>query len=306
MRKSLAVLALLIFVAALLAGCGSQVKKDDLGEEVELVWYTPLFTEIKDMPMVSEKINAYLKGKINATLKIVPVYGDGYNQKINVMASSGEPFDLLFTCFWAAPFPNAVAQKQLEPLDDLLKQYGQGILKEELPELWPAVTVKGKIYAVPNNGSAAYRQAFTFNKALVDKYNINVAAIKTFEDLHKALLAVHAANPALTCLSLNSFFYPADEYDFIVAPGVPGAVMISDKGCKVINQFESADFVNAMKIYREMYNEGLISKDKANASNVQLLRRGDVVAEINVYGPQIYDWFGYRQYASDISYKQAS
>ena len=293
MKKLVGLLIMVAFAALILSGCGgSQIKKDDMSEEVELVWYTPLFTEVTDLPLVTEKINAYLKTKINAKLKIVPVYGDGYNQKINVMTSAGEPFDLLFTCFWAAPFPNAVAQGQLMPLDDLLKDYGQGILKEEFPELWPAVTVKGKIYAVPDNGSVAYQQAFSFNKALVEKYSIDLPAIKTFPDLHSALKKVHAANAQLTCLSLNSFFYPADKFDFLVAPGVPGAIMINDKSCKIVNQFENPEFVSGLKIYRDMYNEGLIPRDKANGSNVQLFRRGDVVSEINVYGPRVDDWLG--------------
>ena len=74
------------------------------GETVKLTWYTIGQTP-KDLDMVQEKANEYLKEKINATIdmKFIKLLGD-YTQKIGVIINSGEPYDLAFTCSWANPY----------------------------------------------------------------------------------------------------------------------------------------------------------------------------------------------------------
>lgn len=303
MKKLFAILTLLMFAISLLSGCGSQTaKKDDISEEVELIWYTPLFTEAPDMPMVLEKVNEYLKPKINAKLKIVHMNGDDYDKKINIMATSGEPFDILFTCFWAAPFIQSVANNQLAPLDDLLKDYAPELMKEEIPELWKAATVGGKIYAIPDNGAIAGQQTFTFNKALASKYSLDYNSIHSFNDLYTAFQKIHAVAPKQVCMTLNSFFYPADRFDCIRDYMTPGAVIIGDSSCKVINQFEDPKFLECLHIYREMYKNGMIPyvpKDQASTISTRLYRSGQAITEVNDYngmGPLALDPMYTRNY----------
>ena len=165
-----ALLTIIILLTSLFAGCGSTtVKKDDMKEPVELSYYFLSYGEIKDLPLIETKINEYLKPKINATIKLMPIADADYNQKLMTMASAGEPMDLVFTSFWAYPFIKAVNTGQLMALNELLDQYGPEVKKNEYPEYWPAVTVNGNIYAVPINGGIAYQQAYTFNKTLVEK-----------------------------------------------------------------------------------------------------------------------------------------
>ena len=284
MKKFLATLILFMFAVVSLSGCGGSqtAKKDDMKEEVEIVWYTPLFTEATDLAMVTEKINEYLKPKINAKLKIVPVYGDGYNQKINVMSSSGEAYDILFTCFWAAPFTQAVANNQILPMDELLKDYAPDLMKEEIPELWNAATVNGKIYAIPDNGAIAAQQAYTFNKGLADKYHVDLASIKNLATLKAAFDKVHTINPKQVCLTLNSFNYPADYFDCLIDYSIPGAVIITDKSCKVINQLKDPKMIDTLKLYRDMYTQNMIPKDSAFTS-AQIFRNSQAMTEINDY-----------------------
>ncbi|MEI6285260.1 MAG: ABC transporter substrate-binding protein [Bacillota bacterium] len=285
--KLFALLTTIIFIASLFAGCGgnSAVKKDDMKEPVELTYYFLSYGEIKDLPLVEAKINEYLKPKINATIKLMPIADADYNQKLTTMASAGEPMDLVFTSFWAYPFIKAVNTGQLLALNELLDLYGPDVKKNEYPEYWPAVTVNGNIYAVPINGGIAYQQAYTFNKVLVEKYNVDLSAIKTFEDLYAALVKVKKQAPNLNGLACNSAYAPADEIDYVFDRDFPAAVKIDDPTCKVYNQFNDPRVIQLLKIYHEMYKLGIVPRDKINSGNVQLFRQGKTMCEINVFGP---------------------
>ena len=62
----------------------------------------------KDLPVVQEEINKYLTEKINATLEISMIDWGDYSQRMQVITSSGENYDIAFTSSWAFDYlPNA-------------------------------------------------------------------------------------------------------------------------------------------------------------------------------------------------------
>ncbi|MFA6074677.1 MAG: ABC transporter substrate-binding protein [Negativicutes bacterium] len=287
MKKLIALLTLIMFTALVFSGCGGNQAKDDMHDEVELVWYTVEFGGLKDLPKVQEKVNEYLKQKINAKIKLIAVPSGDYDNKMRTLASTGEAFDITFTCFWANPYSQAVAQGFLLPLDDLLNEYGKDLQKTEIPELWTAARINGKIYAVPTNGDITYQQAWVFNKALVEKFNIDLNAIKSFKDLELQLEKVHAKDKGLIGFSNNSAFCPADEYDFVVERKMPGAVLISDKSCKIFNQYKDPKFIETLKTYRDMYNKGLLPTGVPLKETENIFQRGRTVCSLNVMSPDL-------------------
>ncbi|MFD1910413.1 hypothetical protein ACFSQ7_50315 [Paenibacillus rhizoplanae] len=65
-------------------------------EPVELSLYLPGGPD-KDVASVEQEINAYLKDKINATIKINQLSWDKPADKVNLMIQSGEVFDMVYT-----------------------------------------------------------------------------------------------------------------------------------------------------------------------------------------------------------------
>lgn len=123
----------LVLVASLaLAGCGS--KKEEAGGaeagtsekpvEPGLVFHR---TAAKDLDKVMEKVSEYTKEKIGVTVKMKMFDWGDYNQKMGVIAASGEPFDIAFTSSWAFEYVANAKKGAFYELDDLMDQYGQDI-----------------------------------------------------------------------------------------------------------------------------------------------------------------------------------
>ncbi|MDQ6420182.1 DUF3502 domain-containing protein [Paenibacillus sp. LHD-117] len=58
--------------------------------------------------------------------------------------------------------------------------------------------IKGEIFGVPTIRDHASSYGFVMRKDLVDKYGIDVGAIKTYEDLEKVLKTIKDNEPAIT------------------------------------------------------------------------------------------------------------
>ena len=84
--------------------------------------------------MIEDALNEQLREKIHAEVELVPLSLGTYDQQMTLMISGGEQLDLLPTFFYGSTAISALkAQNQLNPLDDLLAEYGQD-LTTAMPE----------------------------------------------------------------------------------------------------------------------------------------------------------------------------
>ena len=290
-RKLLAIILLVALTATLAVGCGSNsVDSDNPAETVELIWYTGFGgTETpKDMDKVLAELNKYTKEKINATVKIIPLPFGDYEKKMNPILSSGETCDLVFTCSWTLDYRNYASKGMFYPLDDLIPKYGAKLDTVVPKELWEVARIDGKIIAVPNYKDLVYQQIIVFNKNLADKLGLNLSSVKSFADLSSVYAIAHAKDPNLMCFG----FQPGtavslyQKYDFINSFGMPGAVALTDKSCKVVNQCEDPEFINVYKIYHEFYNKGYISKEASTSRNEgNLFTKAQALSTVDVLIP---------------------
>ncbi|MGM8317258.1 ABC transporter substrate-binding protein, partial (plasmid) [Clostridium perfringens] len=132
--------------SVMLTGCGSSDKKAEGGaaseEPVNLVWYV-IGKPQTDGELVEEEVNKYIKDKINATVDIKHIDFGDYSQKMNVIANSGEEYDLAFTCSWAFPYLENARKGAFLELNDLLDKEGadlKGVIDERL---WKGAEVDG-------------------------------------------------------------------------------------------------------------------------------------------------------------------
>ena len=128
---------------------------------------------------------------------------------------------------------------------------------------------------------------YSFNKQLVDKYKVNLSAIKSFQDLEVELAKVKLQdkNPQLYGMALTSPYHPTDLFDFVNGREFPSVVRFDDASCKVFNQYEDPATVAILKTYREMYTKGIIPRDKADASDVDIMKKGKTLCGIFIDGP---------------------
>ncbi len=147
---------------------------------------------------VEAAINEYIEPLIGAKVSFhIIAWGDWNDKAINAL-QSGEKMDMIFTADWEG-YGVEVAGGLLQPLDELLEQYGQGI-KETLPQTFlDGVKVNGVLYGIPTNKELCVPEGFIINKTAAAEIGWDVTAddpaIKTTADLEPYLKAYKEKYP---------------------------------------------------------------------------------------------------------------
>ncbi|WP_127587762.1 ABC transporter substrate-binding protein [Paenibacillus koleovorans] len=283
----------MLLSSALLAGCSSSEQKptasasQDLPKAsvvqlpaVELLWYYPLGELQTDQQAVEDAVNAYIKPKINATVKLSPIVASSFGQKMNTIFSSAETFDLAWTGNWGGGDyqPNVLKGAYLD-LDDLLTKYAPK-LKASLPQMvWDDAKVKGKIYAVPNYQIAAKAQGFLIQKRFVDKYKIDLGTIRKQEDIANLFEVLRKNEPDVIPLAnFGNLFDYGKLYGF-----APEGYRIGDKSRKLVDPVQTDEYRDYLNRMRDWYNKGYMYKDIATLkSTVDLEKTGKVAVKWDV------------------------
>ena len=257
LSKIIALVLVVCFSATILSGCGSKSSGADMSKPVKLIYYT-IGDKQKDSDLVIAQLNEYLKEKINATVEIKYIGFGDYTTKMNVVASSGENYDLAFTCGWAFNTNQAAQKGYLIPIDDLMDQYAMELKTIINPIFWQGTAINGKHFGVPCNKEVATEAVFAFNNDMVGKYAVDISTVKSLNDLAPIFAKVHAANPGLNLFAGDDHLY---DYDFIVDKKIPGAIRVDNDSLKVVNQFADQKCIDVLKKQREYAKLGYISKD---------------------------------------------
>ncbi|MBQ9251192.1 MAG: extracellular solute-binding protein [Clostridia bacterium] len=147
---------------------------------------------------VEEAINAYIEPLIGATVTFHIIGWDDWTDKAVNALQSGEKMDLIFTADWRE-YGIEVSGGLLQPLDDLLEEYGQGI-KETLPQTFlDGVKVNGVLYGIPTNKELCVPEGYLVNVTAAKEIGWDVQfddpTIKTVEDLEPWLAAYKEKYP---------------------------------------------------------------------------------------------------------------
>lgn len=302
LRKPLLIcMTMILSVSLLISGCGSKTntsgespkeatnapssategsKETPELEPVELTWYT-VGTVQPDHQAVMDEVNKILKAKINTTLKLNVIDWGAFDEKMKVITSTNEAYDLAFTSSWANNYASNVLGGAYVPLDDLLKQYGQHILEQVPTKYWDATKVDGKIYGSLNYQTYFIARGLAFNKEIVDKYGFDVTSVKKPSDLTPFFEKVKSGEPGMTgylpaMTSFPELFNMESGFTIDAVQGnsmFPLMINVDDKDLKVYNGVESQEFMDLMKVYRDWYQKGYIKKDA--------ISRKDYKAEAN-------------------------
>ncbi|MBR6571136.1 MAG: extracellular solute-binding protein, partial [Clostridia bacterium] len=135
---------------------------------------------------VEKAINEYIEPLIGANITFHIVGWDDWTDKAVNALQSGEKMDMIFTADWRE-YMVEVGGGLLQPLDDLVAEYGAGIT-ETLPQTFlDGVRVNGVLYGIPTNKELCVPEGFIVNVTAAKAIGWDVVAddpsIKTTEDL---------------------------------------------------------------------------------------------------------------------------
>jgi len=296
-KKSLTVILALVVVLSMLAACSSNSgnkgsnntpaksnnntstaapsntnSEDGDGssqlEHYDLVMAIPIIGAIpEDFELIEAEINKITEAKINTTVEILPIGVGNYIEQLNLKFSSGEKFDLSFMFGGVGLYaPNAASGKYLA-IDEILEEYGQGIIEAVGADYIRAPQINGKLYAVPTVGSFGSGAGYYMRKDILDKHNIDISSIKTLEDITQVLKTVKENEPDMIPLGMTFGVGPVvstPENDNLT--DWFGVIPYNSTDKKLVNYWESEEFIRKATLTHEWFKAGYINKDAATTT----------------------------------------
>ncbi|WP_062108935.1 ABC transporter substrate-binding protein [Bacillus niameyensis] len=267
-KKLLLLMVLILSLGTVLAACGGNDSKKESADKggssekpYEIKWYT-IGTPQKDTKKVFEEVNKYTKEKINVTVNMTQIDWGDYNQKMQVMISSGEAFDLAYID--GGNYVSYAQKGAFVPVDDLLDSHGKDLKNVLDPALLEGAKVDGKLYGIPANKEVARQTVYTFNKRLVEKYGFDISKVKTLADLEPMLKEIKANESDITPIAT---FKPLLPFDFIMTEDLPFAFPLEGDTEKVVNVFETDVVMDLYKTMHEYFKAGYIKSDAATSKD---------------------------------------
>lgn len=268
-------LVLVLACTAILSACGGTNKEQgaesgsspDAGNQkaVELIWYN-IGTPQKDTDLVMEEVSKYTAEKIGVTVKMKQIDFGDYTQKMQVLTQSGEPMDILFTASWGFDYVQNARKGAFMELNDLLDKHGQGIKETLDPAFLEGSKVDGKNYGIPANKELPAQDVWRFNKQWLDKYNLDIAGVRSLESLEPLMKVIKENEPSVVPFMIDRNYVPNLPYDYIIQ-NLPMAVKLDTEDFKVINILETPELKEALTTMRKFYQAGYIASEVATTTN---------------------------------------
>ncbi len=216
---------------------------------------------------IENEFNEKMAAELNLKVEMIFVPWDSYWEQKDIMLAANEPIDL----YWDG-LPNLsqmVNEKQAMPLDDLLTQYGQDLLKVIPMSHVQGATVNGEIYGIPTSyaSSSGMYQFVTVRQDLMDE--VGMTDLNTPADLKEYATKVEEKYPELKgpgdiiFKPLTRFFQP-EQYTFVAKEEM--AVYGEDTG-KVYSYYETDAFKEVAKFNRDMFTSGLYADELSTNYN---------------------------------------
>ncbi len=261
-------------------------------DPVELSLYIP-GTPPKDEKKVEQKINEYLKSKINATLDIRMLDWGQYDQKMNLYVSGREVMDIIFTASWNGHATNVGKGAYLPLNEGLLDQYGQGIKSVVSQAILDGAQINGKNYGVPALKEMAEQGGILYRTDIAEELGLTerIQAAKSPADLIPILEEVKAKKPDWTPLyvkdgeNLNSHYM--NKFDFFGDTKLEGVVLKDGTDTTIKPVMEYPVYKEYLNIAREMFTKKLVNADAATSqlSPTDALKKGNVFMVVSPLKP---------------------
>lgn len=250
----------------------STVAKDD--EIVKLkVWGFGYTATSDECAAVAEAISEITREKIGVEVELVR-NSDG--EKLNLALTSGEQLDLVSCHTYPGGLSTLVNNGMATPLDDLVQEYGQGILATVDKDMLDTCVIDDTLYAIPCMKGIANGYGSVMRLDILEELGIDPADIKTWDDVHDVLVKVKETYPDMYPLVPSwegggmQKMIPYDNLGtgFLDALGVLENVF--DDNTTVVNLYETDAYRELCERMYQWNQEGLIMPDAPTSTETNL------------------------------------
>lgn len=269
---------------------------------VELTWVLDGSGEPRDAAEVVRALNALPQLQaINTKINIIWYDWGSFDQKTQLMFTSGEPCDLVFTSNWANNYVNGAINGNYVALDDLLPKYAPKTWEEVSDVAWTMSKVNGKIYAIPNQQLWYGAWGWQMRKDIADEIGVTLDDVDRYEDLTPVMAKILAAHPEWKYQIVQGggpFVNGTMGYDAI--SGGYGWVKQGDTIRTVVNPAELPIMRERIELWREWVKAGYAPQEVVDYATADAARKnGFFPIKLHVSKPGVegedkmiygYDW----------------
>ena len=228
-----------------------------------------------DYDQVFAEINKKLKEKINATIEGEFLDWSDWAQKYPLKLAANEDFDLIYSANWAGYNDQALKGGFLELTDEMISKY-MPATKAAMPEVnWGQAKVNGKLYMVPQNRGESVEKLILYREDLRKKYNL--PAIDSPEAYANYLKAVAANEKGIVPFTPETGDWKLHNLDRILLKqqndwnmldfDLPLGFKLTDDTGKIFNVYETPEFKELLKYYKDLADNNAWSKNVLNSKN---------------------------------------
>lgn len=228
----------------------------------------------KDLQMVQDKLNEMTKADLNCTVKFNYTTWTDYTTKYNLLLSTGQPIDLIYTAGWL-DYQKLARNGAFLALDDLLPKYAPELYAFVPQDVFNQIKIGGKIYTVPATWKEYISNGFQYRQDLQEKYSLPVpdslANVEAYlEGVKKndpgQVLTNETASSGPLAASFSSFGALDFKYSWANAT-LYG--MVSDYGTPSVMRpyWGTPEFIEDMKMFKRWADKGFWSRSALSAKN---------------------------------------
>lgn len=250
---------------------------------------------------VMKALNERLTAEIQATLNIQYIPWDSYKDQILVKLAAGENFDFFYHGWWIQ-YAQVLAKGGAMDITDLFPKYAPDLYEGLTAEYVDTNRYQEKIYGIPVPGPLEYPQGYNFRADLAEKYGYNPEDFQTIEDTIEFGRTVMAADKSrvmgrfngeysgnyqsVAFLGMQREYIPSNDFN---SPGI-----LLNNEPQVVNQFETQQYRDFLKLQSQVWNEGLVDKDSLSSKSNVVTDANTDVSVIGGMGNPPEGWLGDR------------
>ncbi|HIW32280.1 MAG TPA: ABC transporter substrate-binding protein [Candidatus Paenibacillus intestinavium] len=221
-------------------------------------------TPQQDEQLIEAELNKYLLKKLNAKLDLIVLDWGSWDNKQNIMIASREEVDVVFTSQWSKHSSN-VSRGAFLPLNDLLQQYGQGIIESLDPKLLKGSQIEEINYGIPTNKEFAAQGGLIYRKDIAKQLNLDMSKVQSLRDLDEIYATIQREMPNITPLfikngeNFNSHYMV--NYDGLGDTSIPGYIL-KDRESTTIKPLHEIDrYIENLYLARDFFLKNYTNKD---------------------------------------------
>lgn len=256
MKKIISLVVSAFLVAGLAAGCSAKTPADNTptppGNEAPVE--KPVLRHLgfqRNFDPNQDPVAAMLEEETGykVNYEILPL--ENPNDKLNLMMANKEEIDIVKLS--GTQYHKLANEGALEPLDDLLKEYGQTLLSVNDQESWDLAKIDGVTYGIPERAPRPFVSgAIAIRSDVLETVGMEIPT--TIDEFYNLLVAIKEKTDMI----------PLTGYEGIVHE-ISGAFGVNaqwqEKDNKIVNRVENPGMKDYLAFMNKLYEEGLIDQE---------------------------------------------